>query len=135
MNETSASAATALATSKPKLEYPYSKDELKQQLVLDVSKADHGLIKCIRPRQGTLTIVSAMLWHKLCDACRTRNILDMSSEDEFEEFFADSTIISAAELEQLKADSAAYQQSLISGANSAVAKPRITKAKKVQGGE
>lgn len=122
-----------LEVAKPKLAYPYTDTEALQQLVLHISRADHGLIKCIRPRQGTLTIVAAMLWHKLCNACRERGILDMSSEDQFESFFAESVIISAEEYEQLRVESTAYQAQRAIHSNSPLAPlvPLTPVAKKV----
>lgn len=120
-NNTSIDEAAKDVITKPPFDYPYLDSDPKAQLVFDVSKADHAFIKGIRPPQGTLRIVGALLWKKLCDSCRSQGMKgEFTFQDQFEEFMSSFVIISASEYEKLKADSLAFNTKKINVKKKAV---------------
>lgn len=86
---------------KSKFESPYKGQELAESHIqIMIGNADNNLIRSIRPRQGTLQTTVQILWNKLANELRKRNIIDGSSVDEFESFLTNSVLIDRDEYEQ-----------------------------------
>lgn len=69
---------------------PYRDAQRVRRLVADVAEQDFLFIYAIRPmkRSGTLQTTINLLWEKLCNECRRRNITDHTKLDEFEHLVA-----------------------------------------------
>lgn len=92
---------------RPKFINPYNDPSIEvQQVVADISVIDYNFIKCIRPRNGTLTGVVCILWKKVVEECRARGITDFNQVSEFEQFLLTCRLVPNEELEQLKVEAA-----------------------------
>lgn len=117
--------------SKPLFTSPYpAGDPNNCQLVLQISKYDHGYVKSARPTQGTLTIVAGMLWSKFCAACRSKCIIDMRHQDEFEDLAINGVFIHKDELDSLVADAIAWRQHQAGNGTLLIPAPKKTSSKK-----
>ena len=92
---------------KLKFVNPYNDPGLEvQQVVADISVSDYNFIKCVRPRNGTLTGVVCILWKKLVEECRARGITDFNQVGEFEKLVLTCKLVPDEELELLKVEAA-----------------------------
>lgn len=82
----------------PKFGNPFENDTTqKTQVVCPIPTTETNFIKCIRPSLGTVTGVVGTLWQKLANELRERNIVDVTSQPEFESFVAGCKLVSEAE--------------------------------------
>jgi len=96
---------------------PYEGDQDVGRVTTDIARADYMLVKLIRPTSGTISGTLGLLWNKLCDELRKRNITDNSQCNEFEHFLANSRLVPNDEYETLTSESAQWrQQQIASGA-------------------
>lgn len=95
--------------SKKKFDYPYVldfNDETQAySLTVKLSANEVNFIKGMRLRQGTLTVVTAHLFHKLVNELQRKGIRDFTNVDEFEQLVLTSKLVDAAEYDQLLCDS------------------------------
>lgn len=101
-NENETSVETKLP---PKLKFvnPYNLPSIEvQQIVADIGVNDYNFIKCIRPKNGTLTGVVCILWKKLVEECRARGITDFNQTDEFEQFVLTCKLVPESEAKERK---------------------------------
>lgn len=80
-----------------------------------VDANDYAFIKGIRPKSGTFSAVVSVLWLKLCNELRKRQITDFSSCDDFEHFVSNCVIIDGNEYASLRNDAAQWQGQLARG--------------------
>jgi len=81
----------------------------------NISPSAYAAIKGIRPGQGTIKIVLGLLVERAVEELTHRHITDFTKVKEYERFFANCRIVDAAELEQLRRDSAAWHEHLTGG--------------------
>ncbi len=81
--------------------YAGSEKDTLATLVIRISPDDYNFIKCIRPQQGTLSITVTLLWHKLCNELRLRNITDVSSSEQFEQFITNCRLVDGPDASRL----------------------------------
>jgi len=89
---------------------PYEGMQDVSRVTTDVAKGDYYLIKQIRPTSGTITGVLGLLWQKLCNELRERNITDYTRVEEFELLVANSRLIGNDEYERLSNEAAQWSE-------------------------
>jgi hypothetical protein len=90
-------------TSTKKFDNPYKHlpMEEKQVMTCSISKFEYQFISSIRPQQGTLVIVTGLLWTKLIEKLKQHGITDFSKATEFEQFVANCHLIGQDEYDNL----------------------------------
>ena len=64
-----------------------------RRLNADVLKADYDFIRGLRLSNGTIQTTANIVWQKVCNALRERNITTVAQQGEFERFVANSVLV------------------------------------------